>query len=308
MGSSPSNVPGGMDNPSESAATDQITKFGNYDTVAKRLSKQDKARGKTVADLLAQDKADATSLVKSLQLSCNVTNAILVTEGTETEDGATVNTRTFEVSCSTGIGYFLVSKQPGKPVGFTCFGADATRAADVAAGRKPNVVCGLPENSDMKAMASAILKSSGRSCPVRDYRWIGQSAKSSTDYTEIACSDHGFIVASPLPGSTATLKVVACRDAYLQGIPCKLSDNGAPVATMQTFRDALAQHQVTCTATDSRLVGKESIKQRHIVEFQCPEHPKGLVAYIPLEGNTAPFETVDCAAAAKRGIKCTLTK
>jgi len=45
-----------------------------------------------------------------------------------------------------------------------------------------------------------------------------------------------------------------------------------------------------------------------VAEFQCSEHPEGLIAYIPLEGNSAPFETIDCAAAAKRGLKCTLTQ
>jgi hypothetical protein len=304
----PSATPPGMNTPTENAATDEITKFGNFSALSKRLSKQDKANGKTVVDLLAQDKADATTLVRSLQLSCNVTYGILVTEGAATVDGATVNTRTFEVSCSNGIGYFLVSQQPGKPYGFSCFGADATRAADVAAGRKPSAVCELPANKDMKAMASAVLSFSGHNCPVRDYRWIGQSAKSNTDYAEVACSDRGYIVASPLPGSTAMLKVVACHDAYLQGIPCKLSDNGVQVITIQTFKDALAQYHVPCTTSDVRSVGLESVKKRHVVEFLCPEQPKGLVAFIPLEGNTAPFETVDCAAAAKRGIKCGLTK
>jgi hypothetical protein len=305
---SPTATPEAVPNLTGNTTQDQINVFGNYSDVAKRLTKADKTKGKTIADLLAQDKADAITVIQSAGMSCDVAKAVLVSEGPTTVDGATVNTKSYEVSCSNGMGYFLVSQEPGKPYGFTCFGAGATRDSDVAAGRKPNVVCGLPENSDMKAMASAILKSSGQSCPVRDYRWIGQSAKSSTDYTEIACSDHGFIAASPLPGSTAPLKIVACRDAYLQGIPCKLSDNGAPVVTMQTFRDALAQHQVTCTATNSRPVGKESIKQRHIVEFQCPEHPKGLVAYIPLEGNTVPFEAIDCETAAKRGVRCTLTK
>jgi len=304
----PSSTPLGVGAPTENTATDQITKFGNFTALSNRLSKQDKAKGKTVADLLAQDKADATALVKSLQLSCDVTNAVLVTEGPTTVDGATVNTRTFEVSCNNGMGYYLVSLLSGKPYGFTCFSADATRAADVAAGRKPSIVCELPANRDMKAMASTILSSSGHSCPVHDYRWIGQSAKSNTDYTEVACSDRGYIVASPLPGSTAMLKVVACHDAYLQGIPCKLSDNGAQVVTLQTFIDALAQHGILCTASNVRSAGLESIKKRHVVEFLCPEQPNGLVAFIPLEGNTAPFETIDCAVAAKRGIKCALTK
>jgi len=55
------------------------------------------------------------------------------------------------------------------------------------------------------------------------------------------------------------------------------------------------------------VIGKETLSQRHVVEFACAQHPEGLVAYIPLEGNTAPFETLDCAAAAKRGLVCKLT-
>lgn len=303
----PSSTPPGVNNPSGNAAADQIIKFGNYDGVGKRLSKQDKAKGKTVVDLLAQDKADAMAFVKLVQLSCNVTDAVLVTEGKETVDGGVVNTRTFEVACSNGMGYFLVAQQPGKPYGFTCFGADATHVADIAAKRKPSAICALPANKDMKVTASAILNSSGQNCTVRGYRWIGQSAKSSTDYIEVACDNRGFVLASPLPGSSAALKVVACHDAYLQGIPCKLSDNGAQAITLQTFKDALAQHNVRCSASDVRSVGLETVRKRHVVEFLCPEQPKGLVAFIPLEGNVAPFETVDCMAAAKRGIKCTLT-
>ena len=301
-------TPEAVPNLTGNTTQDQINVFGNYSDVAKRLTKADKSKGKTIADLLAQDKADAITVIQSAGMSCDVAKAVLVSEGPTTVDGAAVNTKTYEVSCSNGMGYFLVSQEPGKPYGFTCFGAGATRDSDVAAGRKPGAVCGLPENQDLKALAANVLARAGRGCAVRDFRWIGQSAKSNTDYTEVACSDIGYIVASPLPGSTAKPVVVTCRDSYLQGIPCKLSDNGAQVITLQTFKDALAQHGVPCTASNVRSVGLESVKKRHVVEFLCPEQPKGLVAFIPLEGNTAPFEMVDCAAAAKRGIKCALTK
>jgi hypothetical protein len=303
----PEAIPPSM-NPSTDTAADQTAIFGNYQDQAKRLNKEDKAKGKTLADLMAQDKADATTLVQSVQFTCNVTSAILAASGPATSGDTTINTKTYEVTCGDGMGYYLVSQEPGTPYGFTCFGAVATRDADVAAGRKPSSVCGLPANQDVKAMAAAVLSHAGKTCQVHDWRWIGQSVKSHTDYTEVACADGGYVIAAPLPGSTLKPIIVGCHESYLQGIPCKLSDNGPQIVTMQTFQDALLQHHVVCTVVKSRLVGMESIKQRHIVEFQCPEHPDGLVAYIPLGGNAAPFETVDCNTAAKRGITCKLTK
>jgi len=56
------------------------------------------------------------------------------------------------------------------------------------------------------------------------------------------------------------------------------------------------------------VVGQENVLKRYVVEFQCPQQPKGLVAFIPLNGNTAKFETLDCKAAAKKGVTCQLTK
>jgi len=48
--------------------------------------------------------------------------------------------------------------------------------------------------------------------------------------------------------------------------------------------------------------------KRHVVEFKCPEHPDGLVAFIPLGTNANKFQTMDCKAAKKAGIKCTLNE
>lgn len=264
--------------------------------------------GLTAEQLQAKDKADVTALVKSIQFPCDVTNAQWLLEGIEKIDGIPVNTKTYEAVCGNGLGYFIVGReQPSRPSGVTCFGADSSHDADIKAHRQPGPVCTLPENLDMKAMATNFLLRQGKICLVRDIKWVGQSAKSNTDYTEIACSDgNGFILASPLPGSTIKPQLVKCHDSAMQGLPCKLSDNGQ-IITLQTFKDALTQHKVACDATDVRVIGKETAKQRHVVEFKCKQHPEGLVAYIPLDGNTAPFETLDCAAAAKRGAVCKLT-
>ena len=142
---------------------------------------------------------------------------------------------------------------------------------------------------------------------MRETKWLGQSTTSNTDFLEVACIDGtGFIVASPLPGPSLSIRVAACPDSTRQGVPCRLSDNGL---SMQTFKDAMVQHQIVCDATDMHPVGRESIKRRRIVEFFCPQqYPKGPVAFVPLEQGAAPFEVVDCIAAAQRGVICTMTK
>ncbi len=289
---------------------EQFNQIVDYADQSKRLTKEDRAKGKTLKDLLADDKADAIALTKSMPLSCDVTEAMLAAQGPVTTDGKTVNTKTYEAACADGMGYFLISQDPGKPYGFSCFAADATRAADVAAGRTPGAVCKLPPNADMKAMATAVMSKAGRNCNVRDYRWVGQSSANNTEFDEVACTDgQGYMITSALPGSTEPIRVETCHDSATAGLPCKLSDNGAPAITLQTFKDALARHNVTCDASDKdmRVIGQETIKKRYVVEFQCSQQPRGLVALIPLNGDTAPFETLDCAAASKRGIKCSLT-
>ncbi|MDE2113197.1 MAG: hypothetical protein KGJ79_18870 [Alphaproteobacteria bacterium] len=288
---------------------DQFNQVIDYADKSRRLTKEDKAKGKTLADVLAEDKTSAIALAKSMPLSCEVTEAILAAQGPVASDGKTVNTKTYEVSCANGLGYFLISQDSGNPYGFSCFAADATRAADVAAGRTPGAVCKLPANADMKAMAASVLNKAGISCSVRDYKWVGQSTKTKTEYDEVACTGgQGYMLASALPGSTKPVSIETCHESAAAGLPCKLSDNGPPALSLQTFKDALVQHNVACVANDKdiRVIGQENSKKRYVVEFQCAQQPKGLVAFIPLAGNTAPFETLTCAAASKRGIKCSL--
>jgi hypothetical protein len=253
---------------------------------------------------------DAAALVKSTQLPCEVSDASQLNEGTATVNGKNVHVRTFEAACSNGMGYFLVEQPPEQTIGFSCFSAAHTREADQAQGREPGPACSLPANADLKAMAGSILSKLGMPCQVTNVRSIGQEVGKNTEFTEAACTGGtGYVISSALPGSTTPPSAQTCVDAFKRGVSCKMSSTGPPALTMQTFKDALAQHNVSCNAENLRLVGKETVKQRHVVEFKCPEQqPNGIVAFIPLEGNSAPFETMDCPKAASRyHIICTLT-
>jgi hypothetical protein len=293
-----------------SMTQEEFNKLADYADQSKRLTKEDREKGKTLADLLAEDKAATIELTKSMPLTCDVSEAMQIAEGPAVIDGKNVNTKTYEAACTNGMGYFLVSPDKAKPYGFSCFAADATRAVDVAAGRTPGAVCQLPANANMKAMAGAVLGKAGVQCAIKDYRYIGQNAANHTEFDEFAClNGQGYVVVAALPGAQIPVHVETCNASAARGLPCKLSDNGALPVTLEALRGALAQHNVACDATDKTMhvFGQENAKKRYVVEFQCAQHPKGLVAYIPMAGNTAPFEAVDCAVASKRGVKCMLT-
>ncbi len=253
---------------------------------------------------------DAADLAKAAPLACEVTDAALLNDGTANINGQDVHVRSFETACSNGMGYFLVEQPPEKTIGFSCFGADATRAKDLAAGRDPQPACALPANSDRKAMAGAVLSKLGISCQVSNVHWIGQETKTNSEYTEAACNGGpGYVIKSAMPGSTNPPSAVTCPESYHHGVPCTMSSNGAPLVTLDTFKQVIAAHHVNCTVEGVRSMGVETKTQRHVVEFKCPEQPNGLVALIPLEGNPAPFETMDCAKSASRFHQlCVLSK
>lgn len=253
---------------------------------------------------------DAVALVKSINLTCEVTDASLIAEGTTTVNGKPVHVRTFETACSNGLGYFLIEQPPEATYGFTCFGADATHAADIAAKRDPQPACSLAANADVKKAAANVLGRLGRQCQVTGLRLIGRDTKANAELSEIACTGgNGFVISSPIPGATQAVSALSCPDSYRSGIACRLSSNGAPLVTMETFKQALTQHKIACTVENARSIGRQNSSKRHVVEFKCPEQPNGLVAFIALEDATAPFEVMDCPTAGNKAhIICTLTQ
>lgn len=308
-GGTPSNLPGGGNHMGTSMNQETFNKLQDYADQAKRLTKDDKAKGKTLEQVLAEDKAAAIALTKAMPLSCDVVDAMRFAEGPDTVDGKQVQTETYEAACTNGMGYFLISVNPGKAYGFSCFATDHTRKADIAAGRKPAEVCKLPANADLKAVAGKMLTSAGITCAVKDYGWVGQSVANHIEFDEVACDNgQGYMMVVALPGAQIPVHVETCNQSAKRGLPCKLSANGDVGPTLKSFRDTLAKNKIACDATDAttRVVGQVAAKKVYVVEFACPQQPKGLVAYIPQEGSSAALELADCATAAKRGAVCAL--
>ena len=259
----------------------------------------------------AKARLESAKLITAMQLGCKATETERIARGKTQVLGKAIDVNVYEVACDNGAGYLLMSQQPQKPLVISCFAADATRAADAAQGKTSGLYCQLAANKDVKAMATALLSRAGTHCGVSDVKWFGMNAATQTEFTEVACADRqGYLLKIPQTGPSPQVSVVSCQEAAAQGLKCHLTEAG-PVAakvSMQALRDAINQNGLQCGIQQMRLVGRESVDRRYVVELQCSEEPRGLVVFVPVEGSTKPFESMDCKAAVEeRNVRCTLT-
>jgi hypothetical protein len=275
--------------------------------------KPDASESHAVTEAREKATADSEELIKALQLSCNVTNAQLVVAGTRKPPagGKDLETRVYEVACGGSMGYLLETQGSDKPIGISCLTAEEARASDVTKGKPAGFFCKLPENKDVYTLVASMIGShASTACEVRDLQLFGRSESTQSDYSEVACKDgKGFLLRLPLPGSQAPMLVMTCAEAAKQAIKCKMTDTG-PIETpltIDTFKSALAQNGVSCKIDQIRMIGQEDNRKRYVIEYRCAEQPAGMVAFIPMQGNTNPYESMDCAAATARGVLCKFT-
>jgi hypothetical protein len=257
-------------------------------------------------------KAKVLPLLESLQISCDVSDAKLVVAGTRRlKSGAKEQeTRVYEVACAGGMGYLLETVGKETPVAISCLSAEEARAADVAKNKEPAFFCKLPENTNVYALVSSMIMASvGAQCEVGTLQLYGRSESTHSEYSEVACKDgNGFLLRTAQPGSQAKTVVMSCSEAAKQSIKCRLTDAGpveVPV-TLQTFKEALARNGVTCDIAKIRLIGQEDHLKRYVVEYTCADKSNAAIAFIPLPGNSNPYESLDCATAlSHRDLACT---
>jgi hypothetical protein len=268
----------------------------------------------------------ANELISVLHLACVLKNVDLAGELTQTIDGKLFRNSLYEISCEDGIGYFLnsqdrIKKEGAKPdrpkadtsYAISCMSADKLHDDDIKQGKTASeFYCHLSDNGggDMRAVGQALLTKAGVTCNVTQFKWFGARQDSKTEISEAECDNgQGYLLETALPGNKYQIKATSCADAIRNGLECKMTKVAKPV-TLATFKEYLEKSSISCKIKDYdqiALLGKENTKQRYVVEFKCTEQPKGLVAFIPLDGNQNPFETVDCERIKQFGIACKLT-
>ena len=278
-----------------------------------KLGGDRKNEPKDTPEMRAKAKTQSVALLESLKISCDASDAKLIVAGTirPKSTGKQVDARVYEVACNHAMGYLLETQGAESPIAISCLSAEEARAIDVAKGKEPSFFCKLPGNVDVYDLVSSIIvENTGARCTVGKLQLFGRSASTHTEYSEVACTDgNGFMLRMAQPGFDAKTVVMNCREAAQQNIKCKLTDPGpvdAPVTT-ETLKEALARNGVNCSIAQIRVVGQEQHLKRYVVEYLCADQAMGKVAFVPLPGNTNPFESEDCAAArADRDVACSL--
>jgi len=260
----------------------------------------------------AKAKEQAARLIAALQLPCDVSAAQLVVSGTRKLDGKDTPVNVYETACSQSLGYLLETQGSAVPVSISCLTAEEQRAADAAKGKEPGFFCKLPENRDVYGIvASVVASDSGAQCKVQQLQWLGRDESAHSEYSEVACDDgKGYVLGTALPGSQAKPAVTSCGEEAKLGVHCRLTKTASAAqeddnVTQDTLKQALAQH-LSCKIGPVRLIGQEDHLKRYVVEYRCTEPASGGIAFLPLPGNTNPYQTLDCSAGALRGIACVL--
>jgi hypothetical protein len=245
-------------------------------------------------------KARTAAMLKVLTVPCEVSEAAY--RGTASDRA---DQHVYEAACKDGMGYLLLL-QGSSLRGVSCL---------AAGNEEPPAKCLLPVNSDSKVMAGSVLARNDIACNVREVQWLGVNA-ANLEHVQVACeSGGGHVLRSPQPGSTGKTDVIGCDEAVKMGVVCKLSAQAPPVAaanadsrpSLEWFKGALSRNGVSCDTKRARIVGRESIKRRYLVEFECSDRPDGLVAFVPSADDLVnKFESMNCALAAGRGIRCEL--
>lgn len=288
----------GRQQPVEDSLTRDTLSQSDLKRLAEQIDQWNRVDGKKgVQPRVARERTAAMLAV--LQVPCAVSGAVY--RGRAPDAG---EPQVYEAACEEGLGYLLLLQ-----------GAALTGRSCLAEPEASSMKCALPANVDGKAMMGSVLNRQHIPCTLRDFKWLGSSA-SGLDHVEAACEGGiGYVIRSPPPGMSGKLEVFNCQDAIKQGIACKLTpaavSAAAPAAdarpTLAWFKEALSRNGVRCESRRARIIGRESIKRRYLVEFDCADHPDGIVAYVPAAGDTAnAFESMSCAAAAERGIRCEL--
>ena len=259
-------------------------------------------------------KATGIALVKALHISCQLESAREVAVGRRKIDSKNEPVSIYEIVCGNGMGYLLTLTGRTMASGMSCF-----EASGVFKSNDSSIRCAASAGGGEKSIASAVLKAMGTACNAIRVKWLGHSASSPAyDYTDVACADgHEYVLHTPVPGASGKMNLLTCENAVKHGAHCGLTPDGMLSAegkeaaqanshpNLMWFEDEFTKNHFSCTVKNARLIGRELIKRRWVAEFQCVQHPRGVVVFVPSAKDTVHhFKRISCAEAVKRHLAC----
>ena len=217
--------------------------------------------------------------------ACDATKAVY---NGSTRDGQSF----YELACSNGPGFELGIKGTQVEINECIALAGTPRACKLTA----------PEQI-IAALAPAVT-ASGKTCALKDQRFIGAAQDASGDqFYEVSCqTGPGFVLV--LDKALTFRRALDCRQAEGLAGGCKMTDS----AVIETQDNAIysrmaAKAGFPCQVSKYRFVGVDKDK-REAVELACSDRPDGAFAFL---SETVKTDVYDCVRAGTIGQTCKLT-
>ena len=205
-------------------------------------------------------------------------------------------------SASTGANFFELACQSGPGFRLTLTGAKVETTECLPLIDSPNE-CKLTSRAEAAASLAPALAASGRTCPVKEARYVGTSTNGGDTFYEVACTaGPGFMLA--VDDKLTYRRAIDCTKA--QGIAggCKLTD-----VTVAQNEDAALYTRMSnkagypCQVSKYRFIGTDK-QGREVVELACTNRPDGVLA---LFAETGKSDLYDCVRAGALGQECKLS-
>ena len=245
----------------------------------------------------AKGMAAAPGLVAAAKLDCQVADARLIGEGSDTKTKQ--KTALYELACTGNEGMVLQQVGvTGAPGTFTC----EQMGEPGPDGKISPAACVLPGNADPKAGFAPYTAKAGVPCTIDKMRALGQSPTNAV--FELVCheSPGGYILTISSPPRLDQPATMNPCMGYPEGsnLSCNLTDRAAQFAIVDKLA---AQSGKNCTVKDRRFIGATSSGKLYY-EVACQDG-KGYV--LEQNPNGAYSKTIDCAAADALAGGCTLS-
>lgn len=199
----------------------------------------------------------------------------------------------FELACDSGAGYILMLPRAigaVQPHAYNCLDMDPNGTTKCAMNDRDAYVT---------SQVTRLLAASGKTCALKDKRYVGTSTDESTFYEAACQAGDGYIIQAA-PGGQFKV-AIKCVDAFGILGGCTLTDARAALTQENALYSDLAKKSgFNCD------VGKYAPfppdGKNEVVELQCSNRPDGGVGVFPLHGGKPMV--YDCLRAENLGYRC----
>src|SRR5580698_2672581 len=204
----------------------------------------------------------------------------------------------FEVACANGRGFILKTSAPPKldqPVQMiTCLAFDASSA----------LACKLTTSAAQLAAVDVLAGSAGKSCTVKDKRYILTAADMS-NYYEVACTDgKGWVLHEGADGKLA--ETIGCDAAGGIGGGCTLTNTRDAETEQAGLYTKLARAAGFNCDVSKYSPFNVDVPGHEVVELACKDRSDGAVAIFPAS-SADKANIYDCAHAELVGYRCSFS-